>query len=247
LPRGGRTTAGARDRARAALAAAGAALLVTGCAASAPDERARRAVEPPEGLEFVPPDPGSYRLPPIQAAADGAVLDTDGTRRRLYDYLGDRYVLLSFVYTRCTDSEGCPLATGVLEMVREALREEPELAPYVRLVTLSFDPERDDPEVMRRYSLHAGPDAAAAGPRPWVFLTTASAADLRPILDGYGQAIVPEIDASGRPTGDFTHVLKVYLVDRQRRVRNIYSTSFLHPATAINDLKTLWLEDRGRG
>lgn len=217
------------------------------CPSPGPEERTGRTAAPPPGLEFVPPEPGSYRLPPIQPAADGAVLDADGSRRRLFDYLGDRYVLLSFVYTRCTDSEGCPLATGVLAMIHEALAGEPDLAPHVRLVTLSFDPERDVPEVMRRYSLHAGPEAAAGVPRPWVFLTTASTADLRPILDGYGQSIVPEIDAAGRATGDFTHVLKVYLVDRQHRVRNIYSTSFLHPATAINDLKTLWMEDQDRG
>jgi cytochrome c peroxidase len=195
----------------------------------------------------VPPAPGSYSLPPIQDAVDGAVVDADGTRRRLFDYLGDRLVLLSFVYTRCTDSEGCPLATGILEAVREEIAKDPRLGARVRLVTLSFDPERDRPEVMRRYALHSGPHyiQTPRNARPWAFLTTASARDLRPILDGYGQSIVREIDASGKPTGDFSHVLKVFLIDRRRRVRNIYSTSFLHPAMALADLRTLALEEAG--
>jgi len=206
------------------------------------------AQDPPPGLEYLPPAPGSYELPPIQAAADGAVIDADGTPRRLHAYLGDRYTLLSFVYARCTDTQGCPLATGVLEMVREALAAEPELGARVRLVTLSFDPRRDTPEAMRRYAAHAGGDYAATpwNARPWVFLTTASQRNLRPILDGYGQSIVREIDATGRPTGEFAHVLKVFLIDRARRVRNIYSTSFLHPALVINDLKTLRMNDTGR-
>ncbi len=193
----------------------------------------------------MPPAPGSYALPPIQPAADGAVIDADGTPRRLFDYLGDRDILLSFVYTRCTDTEGCPLATGVLEMVREGLAKDPELAAMVRLVTLSFDPERDSPGAMRRYALHAGgiDPGTRWNERPWVFLTTASRARLQPILDGYGQSVVRELDAAGRPTGDFTHVLKVFLIDRRKRVRNIYSTSFLHPAIALNDLKTLALEE----
>ena len=206
------------------------------------------APEPPEGLEYVPPAPGTYELPPIGPAADGAVVDADGTSRRLFAYLGDRYVLLSFIYTHCTQSEGCPLATGILSMVKEALASDLELAQRVRLISLSFDPDRDSPAVMRRYEEEGrldGPDSR----RPnlsWSFLTTASRADLEPILEGYGQSILREVDARGKPTGNFSHVLKVFLIDRSRRVRNIYSTSFLHPNVAINDLKTLWMEDGKR-
>lgn len=238
-----------RPAAVVARAAAVFGIFVIACAAPTPPQQAAGARVPPAGLEYAPPPPGSYELPPIEPAVDGAIIDADGTRRHLFDYLGDRYVLLSFIYTHCTDSEGCPLATGVLDMVRESLGSEPDLAAHVRLITLSFDPERDSPEVMHRYAALAGRDYAATrwDARPWAFLTTASRADLQPILDGYGQSLVREIDAAGKPTGDFSHVLKVFLVDTQRRVRNIYSTSFLHPAIAINDLKTLWMEDGGRG
>ncbi len=212
-------------------------VLVAACAAS--------GTEPPPGLEYVPPAPGSYTLPPIEDAVDGAVVDADGTPRRLFDYMRGRYVLLSFVYTRCTDAEGCPLATGILSMVAEGLASRPQLAAVTRLITLSFDPEHDSPGSMRDYALHGGgvDPATPWTARPWAFLTPTSAQALQPILDGYGQSIVREIDAAGRPTGNFSHVLKVYLIDRQLRVRNIYSTSFLHPAIALNDLETLRLED----
>jgi len=210
-------------------------VLLSACAGNAP----------PEGLEYVPPAAGSYDLPPLEPAIDGPVLDSSGARHRLFDYLGDRDVLLSFIYTRCTESEGCPLATGILSMVQEALTSEAPLAARVRLVSLSFDPDHDTPEVMRGYAEHGRlvRKPAQAGELPWVVLTTASRADVRRLLDGYGQSIVPEIDEHGQPTGNFSHVLKVFLIDRRRRVRNIYSTSFLHPAIAVNDLKTLWMED----
>ncbi len=206
------------------------------------------APEPPEGLEYVPPAPGTYELPPIGPAADGAVVDADGTPRRLFAYLGDRYALLSFIYTHCTESQGCPLATGILAMVKEALASDPELAKRVRLISLSFDPDRDTPAAMREYA-KVGRLDDSDGCRPircWSFLTTASRADLEPILEGYGQSILREVDARGLPTGNLSHVLKVFLIDRRRRVRNIYSTSFLHPTVAINDLKTLWMEDGKR-
>jgi cytochrome c peroxidase len=237
--------------ARSQLAAAGSATLAllflagSGCGprAAGMEERSG-APEAPEGFEYVPPEPGSYDLPPIQEAADGEVIDAGGASNRLFDYLGDRYVLLSFIYTRCGDARGCPLATGVLQKVHRRVAADEDLADRVRLVTLSFDPARDHPEVMRRYAsargVDAGPEADADS---WAFLTTASDDALDPILEGYGQSIVPEVDPDGRPTGQFAHVLKVFLIDPERRVRNIYSTSFLHPALVINDLETLLLEE----
>ena len=200
------------------------------------------------GLEYEPPAPGSYSLPAIQSAADGMVVDADGTRRRLFDYMGDRHVLLSFVYTTCTDAKGCPLATAVLHMIHRRLSAESQLEGNVRLVTLSFDPQHDTPEVMRQYV--PGRQDYFDTPwqeRPWVFLTTRARSDLEPILDGYGQYVVRERDESGQLTGRYTHVLKVFLIDRARQVRNIYSSSFLHPALAIGDLETLLIEEMGAG
>ena len=207
-------------------------------AACAPPAESPSEETPPDGLEYVPPRPGTYELPPIQEAADGSVIDADGSARRLFDYMGDKYVLLSFVYTRCSNPIGCPLATRTLDEVERGLEAEPDLAERVRLVTLSFDPERDSAEQMLRYAAREYVDTRWDA-RGWSFLTTESWDELQPILDGYGQYIVPEIDESGEPTGDFSHVLKVFLIDRERRVRNIYSSGYLHAALAINDVKTL--------
>jgi protein SCO1 len=41
-------------------------------------------------------------------------------------------------------------------------------------------------------------------------------------------------------------VLKVFLIDRAGYIREIYSSSFLHPRTVLNDIETLLLEDRAR-
>ena len=77
----------------------------------------------------------------------------------------------------------------------------------------------------------------------WQFLTTASEQDLQPILDAYGQFRVKNYDGDGNYTGSMSHILRVYLIDRQRRIRNIYSTGFLHAETVVNDLRTLTLEN----
>lgn len=190
-------------------------------------------------LEFTPPAPGTYELPVIKAASDGEVLDSTGATHRLFDYLDGKIVLLSFIYSRCGDARGCPLATVVLHATAEALQRDLALARQVRLLSLSFDPEHDTPDVMQRYaSGHAKVEGHAPGAPSWHRLTTSSPQTLQPILDGYGQYIQPILDAHGGFTGTYSHVLKVFLIDRHRQVRNIYSVDFLHPEVVINDIKT---------
>ena len=190
-------------------------------------------------LNYQAPVPGTYRLPPIMRAVDGRVLLEDATSANLFDLMGDRFVLLSFVYTRCDDVNGCPLAKAVFHLVRSRLKERPKLAGAARLISMSFDPDNDTPEVMRAY----GPQEDDGGVE-WMLLTTRDRSDLDPILDGYGQYTLREYDHNGVYTGEFAHLLRVFLIDRERRVRNIYSTGFLHPDILMNDLETLLLESR---
>lgn len=187
---------------------------------------------------FATPEPGSYALPPLGPAADGSVLASDAAPTRLHALFGDRVVLLSFVYTHCPDAEGCPLATAVLHSVGRRVAAEPRLRSRIRLISLSFDPARDTPEVMRRYAqgfLREGLD--------WRFLTTASEAELAPILAAYRQTRVPEVDAEDVPTGGFSHLLRVFLIDREARIRQVYSASLLDADALLVDLETLLLEE----
>ena len=188
-------------------------------------------------LNYEAPAPGTYRLPPIMLAADGRVLREDATAANLFDLMGDRLVLLSFFYTRCTDVNGCPLAKAVFHLVRARLKQHPDLAANTRLISISFDPGNDTPEAMRAYR-PKGEDGGVE----WLFLTTRNRSDLGPILDGYGQYTLREYDRNGVYTGEFAHLLRVFLIDRERRVRNIYSAGFLHPDILMNDLETLLLE-----
>jgi cytochrome oxidase Cu insertion factor (SCO1/SenC/PrrC family) len=189
-------------------------------------------------FDFDPPRPGSYRLPVVKPAGDGAVVDAAGAPRRLRDVLAGRITVLSFVYTRCSDANGCPLATAVLYQLHGATAGDPELARNLRLVTLSFDPGHDTPATMARYARVA---AARETRSPWEFLTTASDRQLAPILADYGQLVRrPPGPAAAAPT----HLLRVYLIDRQQRIRNIYGLDFLDPRLLLTDVRTLLLEDR---
>ncbi len=188
-------------------------------------------------LQFDAPIPGAYDLPALGTAGNGQVLDRRGRSVSLHDLYGDKIVLLSFIYASCNDVNGCPLATAVFFRIKTRLLEEPDLQRHLRLLTLSFDPERDTPKIMAQYGA-----TLQGGQIDWRFLTAASEERLRPILDDYDQTVQKQYDDQGRPTGAFSHTLRVYLIDRERRLRNIYSVGFLHPDILVNDVKTLLLE-----
>jgi protein SCO1 len=194
-------------------------------------------------LEYDPPAPGTYVLHRIMPAPDGRVLGLSGKVEPLSRYTHGAITLLGFIYTTCADPNGCPLAYRVFDALKEAIQATPRLQGKVRFVTLSFDPARDTPDVMRDY---AGSRAVekGAGLR-WYFLTTRSARELMPLVEGFGQDIVTTYDRStGKPHRELSHVLKVFLIDAAGDVREIYSSNFLHPRTVLNDIETLLLEER---
>jgi cytochrome c peroxidase len=168
-------------------------------------------------------------------------VDSAGRDLRLASLFGDRVVLLAFVYRSCPDPNGCPLANFVLTQVRRALAAEAGLHENVRLVSLSIDPLRDTPDLM------AGQKRALARePVDWRFLTTRSVEALDPILEGWGQSVQRDVDTEGKPLGSLSHVLRVFLVDRDRRIRNIYTSSYLHAETVLADMRSLLMEDAAR-
>lgn len=188
-------------------------------------------------LEFVPPAPGTYVLHHIKPAPEGTVLGVDGRAAPLSRFTHGSITLLGFIYTSCSDPDGCPLAYRVFDALKETIVARPALHGKVRFVTLSFDPARDTPEVMKSY---AGSRTVEKGNGlRWYFLTTRSARELMPLVEGFGQDL--RVTRNGR---ELSHVLKVFLIDRGGDVREIYSSQFLHPEVVLNDIQTLLLEDR---
>lgn len=194
-------------------------------------------------LGFKAPAPGTYKLYQIMAAPDGVVLETDGKVHPLSEFTKGKITLFSFIYTYCTDAKGCPLAYETLHSLKAAIEQEAGLRDKVRFVSMSFDPRNDTPATMRLYG-----DAEMRERKGlrWHFLTARSGKELSPLLDGFGQDVTV---AAEQPPGVrvpvLSHMLKVYLIDTTGKVREIYSTSFLHPTILLNDIKTLLLERRG--
>ena len=69
----------------------------------------------------------------------------------------------------------------------------------------------------------------------WQFITK-NADVLDPILDGYQQRILKNTMMKVTILA-LSHILRVFLIDEEKQVRNIYSVSFLHADLIINILK----------
>jgi cytochrome oxidase Cu insertion factor (SCO1/SenC/PrrC family) len=189
--------------------------------------------------DYDPPVPGSYTLPIVKVAADGALLGSDGKSFNLRDLTHGRITVLSFIYTRCAAPKACPYATGVLSQLHRASEDDNTLAKNLRLVSLSFDPDYDTPQRLASYSDGVRDEKPGC---EWRFATAKSRAELQPILAAYGQAVDERKNAAD-PQGPLYHILRVFLIDREGHIRNIYSSGTLDPRLVLADVKTLLLEE----
>ena len=104
------------------------------------------------------------------------LLDQNGeTVRFVDDVMGDRIVVMDFVYTTCTTV--CPVLSAIFGQVQKQLADD--LGPELRLVSVSVDPVRDTPERLKAYaaSHRAGPD--------WLWLT-GEKSEIDEVLRGLG-------------------------------------------------------------
>ena len=185
-----------------------------------------------EPLNFDAPLAGSYELPPIGAAGDGVVLDSDGSTTSLHTLMDGKLTVLSFIYRACNDVNGCPLATFVMHQLSQQLENHPALAKSTRLLSMSFDPLNDTPESMAAYR-----ESFSNEQIDWRFITSPSIEALKPVLKSYNQPLSET--ALMEQDAPINHLLRVYLIDEHRKVRNIYSVSFLHAETLLHDLATI--------
>ena len=90
------------------------------------------------------------------------VVTQDGKTVRFYDDLvKGKIVIISFIYTRCTDI--CPLTTARLAQLEEKLGDV--VGRDIFILSMSVDPENDTPQRLKEYS-----QAFQTGPG-WTFVT----------------------------------------------------------------------------
>ena len=114
--------------------------------------------------------------------------------------LGDRVLVIDFIYTECPGP--CPIQTSnqvaLQRRIPEAVRDR------VHFVSISLDPENDRPEVLARYATERGADLDH-----WSFLTGAEEV-VAPLVRRFG------VGSVRKPDGSIDHTLITFLVHRGR-------------------------------
>ena len=152
----------------------------------------------------------SERLPVMGAAPDFTLTSQDRKEVSLHDFRG-KAVAIAFIYTSCTDV--CPMLTANMASVVEKLG--PAFGSKIAFISITVDPERDTPEVLKEYAGSFGAD-----PKGWVFLT-GNAETVRQVGLKYG------VVARRTADGDVDHNLLTSLVDADGNMRVQYiGTSF---------------------
>ncbi len=101
-------------------------------------------------VQELSPEVVSKPVVPGEAVPDFALTDQNGRTVHLGDYRG-KVLLVTFVYTNCPLSDFCPRMSHNFADVDKQLGADPNLYAGTHLLTISFDPKRDTPAVLRSY------------------------------------------------------------------------------------------------
>jgi len=127
-------------------------------------------------------------------------------------------------FTCCTES--CPQLSGAFARLQHELAGRPN----VRLVSLTVDPEHDNPEVLDRYAKSFG-----ANPDRWLFLT----GDRGEVTDFVRKRLLLGVEkndaADAKPGNRVLHSNKLTLIDPSGRIRGHFDGTDMDEVTKLRD------------
>ena len=164
----------------------------------------------------------NQRLSKIGPAPEFTLTKQDGKRLALKDLRG-RVLAITFIFASCADT--CPLLTAKMAGIQSRLGSD--FGSKVYFVSITVDPERDTPAMLKRYA--EAFDANYAG---WAFLT-GTKAEIREVAKRYG------IYYKKTPRGDVDHTFLTSLVDQNGTLRVQYMGVKFDPDEMLRDLQSL--------
>jgi len=207
------------------------ALGLTGCLASGEERPDDVILPPPENYDALRdadlPYPIYGELVPEAAVPDVLTGEPVSTRQ----FVDQRALLLTFVYTRC---EGICLSLGSNLVHAQAAAADAGVSDEIALVAISFDPAYDTPERLRAWGRERGLDYESGNAH---LLRPESPERARTVVEGrFGEAYERNDQGEGMP---FLHTGLILLVNEGAVVERAYAGEPPQPATVVDDVETL--------
>ncbi len=179
-------------------------------------------VAPAVGHDDEGGDAGLRRIGP----APGFTLTRQDGRRLSLEDLRGKVVAVTFIYASCADT--CPLLTAKMAGLQSRLGGD--FGSRVWFVSITVDPERDTPAVLKSYA-----DGHGANPAGWAFLT-GTPAEIREVARRYG------IVYRKTERGDVDHTFLTSVIDHAGTLRVQYLGVRFDPDELLGDLRSLLRE-----
>ena len=158
------------------------------------------------------------------------LITQDNKSVKFPEFVKGKLVVVGFIFTNCPDI--CPLTTNNMRLVQEKLNAEK--IENVSFVSISFDPETDTPDILKKFASLRNLDL-----NNWSFLTGDKKITDQ-IIKKAGVFAIPS-DTSKTPSGEeivfFVHTDRISLMDEEGRIRKNYFGSKLDIEEIVEDIK----------
>jgi len=140
--------------------------------------------------------------------------------------------VMGFIYTHCPDI--CPMTTHNMYLTEKKLNESG--IEDVKFIALSFDPDRDSPEVLRKFAEIRDLDFIN-----WTLLTGEKTIvnELMKRFDVKAIKTDENIDEEGNSEYSMMHTDRISLIDEKGILRKNYKGSTINIEKIVSDIKTL--------
>jgi len=159
-----------------------------------------------------------YHVPePGDAVPDFKLRNQSGRTIGLRQYRG-KVLALTFIYTRCPLSDYCPRMSRNFAAIDKALDQNPKMYNATHLLSVSFDPTFDTPQVLKSYGEAYTGRYANETFQHWEFATPYEA-ELPKVEQFFDLGVTPG------ESGTLQHSLSTLVIGKDGRVVAFYPTN----------------------
>jgi protein SCO1/2 len=165
-----------------------------------------------------------------ETAPDFRFINQEGRPIHLAQFRGEP-LLVTFIYSRCPLPDYCiRMSNNFAEVARTLQHSNPAAFAKLQMLSITLDPEFDDPKVLRAYGKNY---AATVDPnlKHWSF-ATASPAEIRKAAEYFGLSYEKQ-------SGQVIHNLRTALLDANGTISELYLGNQWKPADVAAQLQEL--------
>jgi len=160
---------------------------------------------------------------------DFSLVNQDNKPVSLENYRG-QFLLVTFIYTRCPLPDYCTLMSNNFAEINHAIQNDRSLQGKVQLLSVSVDPERDTPQVLRSYGAAHTENYSTEKFDTWEFLT-GKPDEVKILATFFGLSYTPDGD-------QIIHSLRTALVSPEGKLLKMYRGNEWKPSAVIADVQS---------